>query len=75
MNVNDKPHETGIRATAGFIGASVVPLLLVTFYRLIPDHARGVMFPGPSTSLKAVRDIRNGENGWVTIRRYARVVW
>ncbi len=71
----DKPHETSLTATLGRVFTVLVPLALVSAYRLIPAGLRGVMFPGPSTSHLALSEIRGGRNGWSAIRAYCRVTW
>ena len=45
-----------------------IPLAVVSAYRLIPDHTRGKLFGGPSTSLSAVSAMRQtGGAGWQII--------
>jgi hypothetical protein len=49
----------------------MLPLAAISAYRLIPDQVRGRLFGGPSTSLFAVRMIREGQPGWYVIRMAA----
>lgn len=71
----DKPHETSVRATVGRVFTLLLPLAVVSTYRLIPARLRGLMFPGPSTSHLALADIHSGRNGWSAIRAHCRVTW
>lgn len=73
--VDNKPHETSIRALIGMLFTLALPLMLVKGYRRIPAQWRGVMFPGSSTSHLAIQDMANGVNGWTAIRRHSRIKW
>lgn len=52
---------------ADYVFDFVIPLTLVTVYRMIPDRIRGHAFGGPSTSQQAVAGLWQGL-GWSAVR-------
>lgn len=71
----DKPHETSIRALLALPFTLLLPLALVSLYRLIPPAARGLLFPGPSTSHLALEEMLRTRRGWAAVRRHAQIKW
>lgn len=74
MGIQDKPHETSVRALISLPFLHLLPLALVLAYRKIPAGIRGRHFPGPSTSAQALEGVRSGQ-GWRAVSKAVRLRW
>lgn len=49
----------------------LIPVAVITVYRLIPEQIRSIWSFGSSSSAAALAYARSTGNGWAAIRRYA----
>lgn len=54
----------------------MIPLVIITAYRLIPARVRSLWSFGSSSSHLALQGIKEGQNGWRMIAQYGtKVPW